>query len=215
MYFCYNQANHFIMGLNFRKEMEKQKMRMSILQATKELFLKKGIIATSVRDIAKQMHYTHGTIYLYFKDKDDIFYNIIQNVFKDLEEEIKPLMSISDPLQRLVKMGKVYVNFVRKNPELYNLTFSNEIPPTALVDLYKKDKEFHLSFFMMKETMQECIDLNLVRCVNIENLSILYWGVLHGLVTLESTNHSVIAKVADVKSLTDSSLSVFIELIKS
>ena len=202
------------MSINVRKEMEKQEMRRYILQTAKKLFLEKGITATSVRDIARQMHYTHGTIYLYFKDKDAIFYNIIQDIFKELEEDMKHLECIADPFQRLAEMGKVYLHFVRGNPELYNLTFSNEIPSASMVDLYNKDKESGLSFSKMKNTMQECIDSNLVRGNNAENLSTLYWGVLHGLATLESSSHCVIVNSSDTRELTDNSLSKFIELLK-
>ena len=61
------------MTITTRKERQKEELKGKILQAAKELFMEKGFEDTSIRNIAEKIEYSPTTIYLYFKDKDDIF----------------------------------------------------------------------------------------------------------------------------------------------
>jgi AcrR family transcriptional regulator len=60
------------MGIKERKELEKQKMRKLILDNAMKLFLEKGFENITIRHIAEKIEYSPATIYLYFKDKDEI-----------------------------------------------------------------------------------------------------------------------------------------------
>jgi AcrR family transcriptional regulator len=61
------------MGILERKEREKQEMRDLILNVATEMFIEEGYDKTSIRKIADKIEYSPATIYLYFKDKDEIF----------------------------------------------------------------------------------------------------------------------------------------------
>jgi AcrR family transcriptional regulator len=61
-----------------RKERQKEELRGKILEAAKALFIERGFEETSIRNIAEKIEYSPTTIYLYFKDKDDIFYSLHQ-----------------------------------------------------------------------------------------------------------------------------------------
>ena len=73
------------MAIKERKEREKQDMRNLIIESATQLFLKQGYDKTSIRSIAEDIEYSPATIYLYFKDKDEIFYVIHENAFALLE----------------------------------------------------------------------------------------------------------------------------------
>ena len=62
------------MGVADRKEREKTEMQKRILDAARVLFLEKGFEKTSIRNIADLIEYSPGTIYLYFKDKNEILF---------------------------------------------------------------------------------------------------------------------------------------------
>ena len=55
------------MGINERKERDRQDLRKSIMDAAREVFLEKGFEQTSIRAIAQKIEYSPTTIYLYFK----------------------------------------------------------------------------------------------------------------------------------------------------
>ena len=62
------------MSITDRKEREKKEMRQAILDAALTLFREKGYDAVSIRNIAEAIEYSPATIYLYFKDKNEIFF---------------------------------------------------------------------------------------------------------------------------------------------
>ncbi len=57
------------MTIATRKQREKEEMRHLILEAAKKIFLTKGYEQASIRNIAEEIEYSPGTIYLYFKEK--------------------------------------------------------------------------------------------------------------------------------------------------
>lgn len=60
-----------------------------ILNAAKELFQKNGIVKTTVDDIAFLADCSKATIYVYFKNKDDIYYHIVFEYMAMLRDNIK------------------------------------------------------------------------------------------------------------------------------
>ncbi|MFY8045852.1 MAG: TetR/AcrR family transcriptional regulator, partial [Chitinophagaceae bacterium] len=72
------------MTIAHRKQREKVEMRELILSAARSLFLEKGYYETSIRNIAEKVEYSPGTIYLYFKEKDEIFHSLHEEGFRKL-----------------------------------------------------------------------------------------------------------------------------------
>ena len=58
------------MGTADRKAREKDALKGLILKAAKKLFLEKGIDQTTIRNIAEEIDYSVGTVYVYFQDKN-------------------------------------------------------------------------------------------------------------------------------------------------
>lgn len=56
-----------------KREANKTITRQNILLAAKELFVTKGLEATSMRDLIRQSHLGNGTFYNYFTSKEEIF----------------------------------------------------------------------------------------------------------------------------------------------
>jgi AcrR family transcriptional regulator len=117
-----------------RKERQKEELRAKILQAAKVLFIEKGFEETSIRNIAEKIEYSPTTIYLYFKDKDDIFHAVHQEGFKLLlNQYFKPLSHVKAPFERLKAISLAYITFAVENPELYHLMFINKVVIDSIV----------------------------------------------------------------------------------
>ena len=101
-----------------RRFREKEDMRSLILDAARKVFLEKGYSQTSIRNIAEEMEYSPGTIYLYFKDKDEVFHALHEEGFRRMLEKMQPLEHVPDPFERLRAMGRVYLEFARNNRKL-------------------------------------------------------------------------------------------------
>src|SRR5260221_9833654 len=75
------QAQRLSLAIRHRQEREKQELRQAILAAAGELFLEQGYERFSMRKVAERIGYSPTTIYLYFRDKDDLLFTVIDDGF--------------------------------------------------------------------------------------------------------------------------------------
>ncbi len=61
------------MGIQERRAREKERRRLQILVAAKRLFCNKGFSRTTMEDIASEAELSTGTLYLYFKNKNELY----------------------------------------------------------------------------------------------------------------------------------------------
>ena len=87
------------MGIRERKDREKDLRRQQIQEAAKELFLLKGFNSTTMEDIAKKAELSPATIYLYFKNKEELYASLSLRILQYLlirlehvnrEKDLKP-----------------------------------------------------------------------------------------------------------------------------
>src|SRR5215831_12325659 len=116
------------MGIAERKEKQKLEMAKLILDASMKLFVEEGFENVTIRKIADLIEYSPTTVYLYFKDKDEIFFNLHDIGFQKLAEYNTNLATIENPLLRLHQMGINYLRFGMENSEYYNLMFIQREP---------------------------------------------------------------------------------------
>ena len=86
---------------------EKNNKYHQILEAAVKVFARQGFHQSTVAQIAKEAGVADGTIYLYFKNKDDIlvqFFNFrAKQVFESFREEVDRAETSSDKLRNLVR----------------------------------------------------------------------------------------------------------------
>ena len=78
---------------NNRREKHHEETRMAFLQAALNLILEKGYDDVTVADIVKRADYGRSTFYLYFKDKEDLVWEILQHHARVLDEQILDAVS--------------------------------------------------------------------------------------------------------------------------
>ncbi|MCS6873292.1 MAG: TetR/AcrR family transcriptional regulator [Pyrinomonadaceae bacterium] len=76
------------------------KKRMAIARAAKELFIRQGFHATSMRDIARRARVSLGNLYNYFETKESIFEFIINDYVEVINGKLKNILDqIDEPLE--------------------------------------------------------------------------------------------------------------------
>src|SRR5690349_7162977 len=116
------------MGVKERKERQKVEMKSLILEAVNNLFLTQGFDQVSIRNIADEIEYSPATIYLYFKDKNDIFLALHDKSFKAFNAFTADIFKIKDPFKRLTALGERYIDFALQHPQYYEMMFIIEAP---------------------------------------------------------------------------------------
>jgi len=72
------------MGIQERKERERERRRQQIIVAAKRVFSAKGFTKATMEDIAKEAELSPGTIYIYFKNKDELYASLSLRILKHL-----------------------------------------------------------------------------------------------------------------------------------
>lgn len=72
------------MGIQERKERERERRRQQIIVAAKRVFSDKGFTRSTMEDIAKEAELSPGTLYLYFKNKDELYASLSLRVLQYL-----------------------------------------------------------------------------------------------------------------------------------
>lgn len=170
------------MGISERKEREKQEMKQLIINAAMKMFLEEGYAKTSIRNIAEAIEYSPGTIYLYYKDKDELLYEVQREAFGKLLEVFHTKAISPDPVERLEQLGMAYLQFGYENPELYDLMFIIRAP-TNVDDAIHKDNGKEAFNFLLS-CLKECMDKGLVRFSNLHLAALQVWSMVHGLASL-------------------------------
>ncbi len=165
-----------------RKQREKEEMRQLILDAARKLFLEKGFEQASIRAIAEQIEYSPGTIYLYFKEKDEIFFALHEEGFTRLIGNMAPLQYVADPFERLKAMGRIYMEFAKNNKDFYDLMFIMSAPMNVKE---KGDWDMGVTALEhLKSVLRDCQAAGRFQGMDIEHLSFLVWSSMHGMCAL-------------------------------
>lgn len=72
------------MGIRERKERERERRRQQIMVAAKRVFADKGFNKATMEDIAKEAELSPGTLYLYFKNKDELYASLSLRILQYL-----------------------------------------------------------------------------------------------------------------------------------
>ncbi|WP_144153875.1 TetR/AcrR family transcriptional regulator [Paraburkholderia sp. BCC1885] len=118
------------MGINERKNREKQALRERILEAAQRIVIREGFAALSMRKIADAIEYSPATLYLYFASRDEIARALCAQGYAQLLAGFEPLAQIADPAERLRALARAYVAFGVAHPQTYRLIFMED--PTYL-----------------------------------------------------------------------------------
>lgn len=90
-----------------------------ILDAAVKVFAQKGFFNAKVSEIAKEARVADGTIYLYFKSKDDILIHLFEEEMEKIIRNMKErLRSGSDPLEKLRIFIRTHLGLVESNPAM-------------------------------------------------------------------------------------------------
>jgi AcrR family transcriptional regulator len=200
------------MTIATRKQREKLEMRRAVLEAAKEIFLEKGFYSASIRNIAEKIEYSPGTIYLHFKDKNDIFHALHEEGFTKLLGMMQPLQHVANPMERLIAMGKVYMEFAYTNKDLYDLMFIMEAPIHAEIDRDKWEMgDKTLNF--LKLVLVDCQKMGHFQDKNIDYLSFMIWSSLHGMCALYCRKRCLAYEHQQEITLLNNGMDYFLEMI--
>lgn len=183
-----------------RKKEPRSVHRENVVSAASRLFMEKGIAATSMDDIAKAAGYSKATLYVYFKNKEEIVSILVLNSMKKLYDYISSALAQHESTEArynficrgLVQYQEEFPFYFRMVLDKINIDFEShdDLPEEKETfqigeEINEKIKHFLLSG-MEKGDLRS--DLEIIPAI------FNFWGMLSGIIQLAANKEEYIIK---------------------
>jgi AcrR family transcriptional regulator len=164
-----------------RRRKHKEELRRVILDAAREIFVREGYESFSMRKLAEKIEYSPGSVYLHFKNKEELFECLVEESFARLLKTLTGLWNgqeWQDPVEGLKKGLRAYVEFGLRNPNDYRFAFMLR-PPVE-----KRPYKVHGAFEALRYMVRRCVEERRFRAVDVETTAQALWASVHGITSL-------------------------------
>ncbi len=179
-----------------RRERERNARRQLILDVAKVVFAERGFLNTTVEEIAERSELAVGTLYLYFKSKEEMYVSLLFDamaIFYDRIETIRASDALPDAQLRAV--WNFFYEFYQSQPEYYRtfMFLHNE----GLRDLISSEvmdqinRQAGKNFHQVGQIVQAGVDAGLYRPVDTRGVVDVMWSLLMGLAQLVETRRNL------------------------
>lgn len=177
------------MGIIERKERQKESLRMEILDAAREILLSDGYAQLSMRGIAKRIEYSPTTIYLYFKNKEELLYHLCDEVFERLLEIIETAdTGATTAMLGLRATMRAYIYFGLSEQDRYRITFmANTNPYVRAEDFLEEGKNGYKLLHSFRRKVEAAL-AEVSSPIDPDHAVQALWAHTHGIVSLLITN---------------------------
>ena len=115
----------------------RQATKEKIRAAAMELFMKQGYYATSISDIAKHASISKGLLYNYYKGKEELLSEMVEDRIGEVVEVMTEAVSLETPSEQLKYIVNGAIDNIHKNPEVHRFYLHLQTQPEADVELIK------------------------------------------------------------------------------
>jgi len=167
------------MGIQERKEREGERRRQQIIVAARRVFSVKGFNKATMEDIAGEAELSPGTIYLYFKNKDELYASLSLRILQYLLIRLQHVNS-----EKIETTEKRYEALIRAMFDVY------EFDPLILINMFNLQTNETLKTL----TPELLSEIKMLSCKSIEEIAIIFKQEDTGKV-LPEDNTSLLAEI--------------------
>lgn len=176
------------MGIEQRRQRERDEVREKILDTARQLFIECGYEGVTMRKIAERIEYSPTTIYLYFADKEMLFREMCSADFRSLAATFQSAALIDNPVERLKAVARAYIRFGIEHPNHYRLMFMT--PPPVMPDeeaLAHKGNPTEDAYAFLVSIVTSAIEAGVFRPEYQDHQLVAQtlWAATHGVISLE------------------------------
>jgi AcrR family transcriptional regulator len=169
-----------------RKEREYLAHRGEILSAAEKVFAAKGFFPTTMSDIAREAEFGTGTLYKYFKSKEDLYFTLIDEKVEEINQLVKAELSQKrSAIERIKKVLGLQFEFIEQNRDFFRIYISerNRFEWTVKDDLGKGIYEKMVTYInLLAEVMKQGIDEGELKSLNPLDLAHALVGIVNSFV---------------------------------
>ncbi len=178
------------MGIAERRAREKDDLRQKILSAASELFVENGFDNVSMRKVADRIEYAASTIYLYFKNKNELVAGICGDAFEALIAGLEEIEGRElPPLDSFLAGVRCYIKFGLDHPHQYRLVFSNPVPEQFDEEFREVNSLGMQALQHLARSIERCRDAGVFTKTDPQLDAYVIWMILHGVTSVIITDH--------------------------
>lgn len=207
------------MGVVERKGREKQARRQSILDAARECFFRNGFESTTISHIAETVELSTGTLYLYFKNKEEIYVSILEEGLEILYALMRSSERPHAPARELLEgYAEAYYRFYTDYGQYFDIMFFLRRPDKR-VDLEgelkeKLERKSLECLGLLESAVKKGIAEGDFRVVSPYEASRILWGTMNGLMLLHEKRTEEITR-QKLPRLIDVAVSLLLDGIRA
>lgn len=132
------------MGTAERKLREKERRRHEILDAAEDLFADKGLQLATMDDVAERTELSKGTLYLYFRNKDELYLGINLRAKRQLRSLMEAAYKQGrSGREKVQSLGEAYLDFCQQYPNYHLIMLHCHAQEGALLSENQYAEEAH------------------------------------------------------------------------
>ena len=164
---------------------KKEIVREAILEAAKNIVLKEGWQAVSIRKIADAIGYSLPVVYNHFENKDAILEEFVKQGFDLLSEVMLATKAQhAEPTAQLTHMAIAYFEFAFAQREYYQMMFGLGMPSCDRVNQISEIGRFSSILIDSIKTLKATTTVNDELILKFHT----FWSILHGLSSINMVN---------------------------
>lgn len=154
-----------------RQQEQSEEVKNQILEISKRILTEEGAEALTIRRITKEMDYSAGIVYHYFKNKEDILLCILKEEYQKILSSVQPPDPSMAPDEAIRAGFTGYIKNGLKHPAIYRAIMLSSLPSilsfTSVLDegVYAKRPAFKMLIFALEAGISSGIfapcDINL------------------------------------------------------
>ena len=174
-----------------RREKERENRRSAILKAARKLFFDRGFKSVTVDNIAAKAEVSKGSVYLYFKSKEEIYTQILINDNIAAFEDSKNKFSAKEApaVELLLGFADNYINYFLDDNELFRILMTFMLHANDMILTDEQNSQLiqttHANIDVVYEILQKGVDSGeFSPAINIRQTQNAIWGLLNGVISL-------------------------------
>ncbi len=209
------------MGIQERKEREKERRRQQIIVAAKRVFSEKGFSRATMEDIAQQAELSPGTLYLYFKNKDELYASLSLRVLQYLNIRLNHVVKEEglDPKQRIEALKEAMYDVYKFDPliliNMFHLQSSEtlrNLSPELFADIRKLTRQ---SLAAITVLFEDCMRSGGVLKLNPAALADILWALFSGVVLRDESKRIIEEEPNLLRETLELAFNIFLRGIRS
>jgi len=203
------------MGIQERKKRERERRRQQIIVAAKRVFSEKGFSKSTMEDIAREAELSAGTLYLYFKNKEELYASLSLRILQYLNirlEDVRKEKNV-DPLQKITSIKEALYDVYQFDPmiliNMFHLqsseTLKNLSSPLLenITELSRNSLKVLVQIFKMGSSQNDFLDHHPAAIADI------VWSLFTGVVLWEESKRMIDDEKDFLKQTLDVAFEIF------